>query len=166
MVLDLSRLFESDDENELKFSFSIDLSDFEQSGVRPLKKPVSVSGRAEVSAGVITVSYTALYTVDTLCDRCGCPVSQERSVSCSRTAVKSMQNEDNEDYLLAPEGRLALDEPVYCDVVLDLPSKNLCREDCLGLCPTCGENRNITPCSCSHYTGDPRLQRLAELLEQ
>lgn len=47
-------------------------------------------------------------------------------------------------------------------VVLELPQAPLCREDCLGLCPTCGADRNESPCSCPPAT-DPRWAALDRL---
>ena len=43
---------------------------------------------------------------------------------------------------------------------LVLPMKPLCREDCQGLCPVCGGNRNRETCSCSTEWVDPRLEGL------
>jgi uncharacterized protein len=40
---------------------------------------------------------------------------------------------------------------------LALPVNPLCREDCKGLCPVCGANRNLEPCSCQRGEGDSRL---------
>jgi uncharacterized protein len=48
---------------------------------------------------------------------------------------------------------------------LTLPMKPLCREDCLGLCPTCGKNRNREPCSCSQTWTDPRLEPLKKFMK-
>jgi uncharacterized protein len=47
-------------------------------------------------------------------------------------------------------------------VVLELPQAPLCREDCLGLCPDCGVDRNESPCSCEPPL-DPRWSVLDEL---
>ena len=47
-------------------------------------------------------------------------------------------------------------------VVLELPQAPLCREDCLGLCPTCGVDRNEGTCSCAPPL-DPRWAVLDEL---
>jgi uncharacterized protein len=47
-------------------------------------------------------------------------------------------------------------------VVLELPQAPLCREDCLGLCPDCGVDRNESPCSCEAPL-DPRWAVLDEL---
>lgn len=48
-------------------------------------------------------------------------------------------------------------------LVLALPTRPLCREDCQGLCPVCGVNRNITACNCSTQSPDPRLAFLRSL---
>jgi len=46
---------------------------------------------------------------------------------------------------------------------LALPMKPLCREDCRGLCPACGANRNVAPCTCDPRPPDPRLAALRDL---
>jgi len=46
---------------------------------------------------------------------------------------------------------------------LNIPMKPLCRPDCQGLCPVCGEDRNETACSCEERTADPRWAALAAL---
>jgi uncharacterized protein len=51
-------------------------------------------------------------------------------------------------------------EPLARDaVMLELPLAPLCSEDCLGLCPRCGENWNVTRCDCPQE-GDPRWSAL------
>jgi uncharacterized protein len=46
---------------------------------------------------------------------------------------------------------------------LALPMKPLCREDCQGLCPVCGINRNRDTCSCRSEWVDPRMEALRNL---
>lgn len=48
---------------------------------------------------------------------------------------------------------------------LALPMKPLCREDCQGLCPVCGTNRNRETCACQPTWVDPRLAVLEKLKE-
>jgi uncharacterized protein len=48
-------------------------------------------------------------------------------------------------------------------VLLSLPTLPLCREECRGLCPMCGANRNLEVCGCKGETGDPRLAVLRGL---
>ncbi|HZJ03073.1 MAG TPA: DUF177 domain-containing protein [Thermoleophilia bacterium] len=48
-------------------------------------------------------------------------------------------------------------------VILALPEKLLCREDCLGICPHCGKDRNLEECHCLVEQLDPRWEKLREL---
>ena len=48
-------------------------------------------------------------------------------------------------------------------VLLELPYAPVCREDCKGLCPVCGVDRNRESCSCNTERIDPRLAVLKEL---
>ena len=45
-------------------------------------------------------------------------------------------------------------------ILLSLPMKPLCQEDCRGLCPACGRNRNRDRCGCGPVVSDPRLAPL------
>lgn len=47
-------------------------------------------------------------------------------------------------------------------ILLELPEQVLCREDCRGLCPKCGQNRNLIDCNCSADI-DPRWAVLKDL---
>ena len=51
------------------------------------------------------------------------------------------------------------------DLLLALPTKHLCREDCRGLCPRCGKNLNEGLCGCREDKVDPRLAVLAQLMD-
>jgi uncharacterized protein len=51
------------------------------------------------------------------------------------------------------EGTVDLGERILEEVILTIPIQPLCREACLGLCPICGENKNINPCSCKAKEG-------------
>ena len=52
---------------------------------------------------------------------------------------------------------------VYEQIMLALPIRPLCGEQCQGLCSQCGANRNIKECSCTEETSDPRLAVLRGL---
>lgn len=51
-------------------------------------------------------------------------------------------------------------------LLLEVPMKPVCREDCKGLCPQCGADRNTEPCECRTESLDPRLSALAGLKER
>jgi uncharacterized protein len=58
---------------------------------------------------------------------------------------------------------LLLEDVLREQVLLSLPVKTLCKPDCKGLCPRCGENRNSQPCTCDVGPSDPRWEALAGL---
>ena len=49
---------------------------------------------------------------------------------------------------------------------LNVPMRPLCREDCRGLCPVCGANRNLERCECKDESVDPRWAALAALRDR
>ena len=76
----------------------------------------------------------------------------ERSITAPETEIGYYQRDS-----------LLLDDVLREQVLLSLPVRTLCKPDCKGLCPRCGENRNIQPCSCEQGPSDPRWQALAGL---
>jgi uncharacterized protein len=61
---------------------------------------------------------------------------------------------------------LLLEDALREQVLLAVPIKALCRDDCRGLCPTCGKNRNAELCSCTQPLADPRWAALKEIREK
>lgn len=56
---------------------------------------------------------------------------------------------------------LLLEDAVREQVLLNLPGRALCRQECKGLCPQCGANRNTTDCGCGEPQADARWNALA-----
>jgi len=50
-------------------------------------------------------------------------------------------------------------------ILLAIPLQFICKMDCAGLCPQCGQNRNLGKCSCREDKIDPRLAVLTKLLQ-
>ncbi len=61
------------------------------------------------------------------------------------------------------ESGLLLEDVVREQVLLSLPARTLCKPDCKGLCPRCGQNLNEEACSCATAPADPRWSALSEL---
>jgi uncharacterized protein len=60
-------------------------------------------------------------------------------------------------------GMIDLTELVRQVLALSIPDRSLCRPDCQGLCPQCGENLNCGPCACLPVGADPRWAALSAL---
>lgn len=117
-------------------------------GMRFTQLPV-VKGVLENRAGVLFFRYTAESVANLVCDRCLAAVAMRMHESFEHIVVTEIATEQNDsDYLLTENAMLDIAEAVMTDLRLALPSKILCSEGCLGICPNCGANRNEHPCDC------------------
>lgn len=148
----------------LDFQFSMDLSDLEFAGRYPVTQPVEVTGRVRNTADVLELELTARTTLDAVCDRCGKAFPQEKEITYQCLLAEELQNEDNDDIVLLEDGQADVGDLARTAFILGMDSKTLCSEDCKGLCPRCGADLNLGPCSCQKEV-DPRLAVLAKLLE-
>ncbi len=57
-------------------------------------------------------------------------------------------------------GGVELADVIREQVLTQLPMRSICREDCQGICPICGRNRNVEPCACREEFVDPRWDAL------
>lgn len=64
------------------------------------------------------------------------------------------------------DGKVDLKEIAAEHVILSLPAKPLCADNCCGLCPQCGTDRNKNDCDCSSEETDPRLAPLKALKDR
>ena len=60
-------------------------------------------------------------------------------------------------------GGMELEDILREQVLLAMPMQRVCREDCQGICPTCGGNRNETPCDCTEERAGNRWSALEGL---
>lgn len=163
MLLDVRPILR-DPGKRLPFQFTMDLTDMEFSSRYPISRPVSVEGEIFSTADVLHLDLTARTTLDAVCDRCGKEFLQEKEVPYSCLLASELQDEDNDEIVLLEEGRVDVYELARTAFILGMDTKTLCSEDCKGLCPRCGADLNLGPCSCKKET-DPRLAVLAKLLE-
>ena len=73
-----------------------------------------------------------------------------------------LEAEDRENQV-QPGSIFKLDDLVRESLVLSLPLKPLCSEDCKGFCPVCGIDLNLSNCKCKKDTIDPRWEKLKDL---
>ena len=165
MLLDLKPLF-AGSRDFIPVDFSYDLSSVDFYGVKPLVKPVEISGRIISRAGIVEARLTCRVEYKAPCDRCSEDFSENYSFEIVRTIVTELQNEDTDEMTVVPDMKLDLYEFCYADIIMSLPTKHLCKEDCKGLCPSCGTNFNLGRCDCkTEEETVGGLSALAELLK-
>ena len=165
MKIDVRRFFEIEGERE-DFSFELDLSQTEIWSHKPLISPVKIEGYVQSRSSIVTLAYSASVKIQTLCDRCLCEIDRTLDFQFEYTLVKELQDTDLDGYILVEGDTLDLSELCYSDVILNLPLKFLCKEDCKGLCEVCGKNKNLFDCDCLNSQIDPRLAALKALLKE
>ena len=133
-----------------------------------LRGPVSVSGKVANSGGHMVVSGTIRALASFECQCClrdyETELVEEFRQEYRETSQESPLPKDAE-YSVYEGDELDLTELVRDTLLLAEPMKKVCRLDCKGLCPVCGQDRNQSECHCDHEVIDPRLAALKQLLD-
>jgi uncharacterized protein len=138
------------------------------------KSVLQVEGKAELVQSLEEIRLTGRFQVDLEadCDRCleSLVVPVERTFELvympenpeAKGDEKGLSDEDAEVGFYSGAG-LELVDVLREQVLLALPMQRLCREDCEGLCPVCGENWNVRKCDCEMAERDDRWTALRNL---
>jgi len=141
-----------------------------------LTSEAKVEGRASKIREQVRMRGKIKASVEVRCDRCLAPVvvavDADFDVAYIPAEAEDTEREVTElqpDELIFAtyEGdSLDIDELAREQLLLALPLRQLCREDCKGLCPTCGADLNSQTCNCEQQDTDPRWAALAALKKQ
>ncbi|WP_101697782.1 YceD family protein [Clostridium minihomine] len=164
MILELKKIMLNDGEI-LPFSYEMSLASTTINGVCPFLSPVAVTGNVRSHAGAAKLDAGVSFDFQIPCDRCTADLSTHYDFKFHHILVSSLNDEDNDLYIVVENDRLDLDELLREDILLELPTKFLCRPDCKGLCPQCGQNLNQGLCQCVSRQTDPRLAVLKQLID-
>ena len=99
------------------------------------------------------------------CDRCLTEVPVELALKFDRLVTSpDMEEDDDVDDKSFMEGyQLNVETFVYNEVIGNWPAKILCKEDCKGICPKCGQNLNMGDCGCDTFVPDPRMAVIQDI---
>lgn len=109
--------------------------------------PVSVSGNYVFTGEDILLRGTIKANYVAACGRCLKDVFSELTVSFSEEFARTADEEHPDRYLYSGE-KLELDRMAGDLISLNGPMRHLCGEDCRGLCPICGADKNTAQCNC------------------
>ncbi|MBV8082129.1 MAG: DUF177 domain-containing protein [Candidatus Eremiobacteraeota bacterium] len=102
------------------------------------------------------------------CGRCLEPFVRAARVEIAETFSEDVAPQDAQFADVAPlvDRSIDLDELVEQLLEVDEPIAAVCTEDCLGICPQCGSNRNRERCNCKDEQVDERLAGLAKFMQE
>ncbi len=146
--------------------------------------PLQVTGRAELIEenrghkqilDDIRIVAKLSTEVEVACARCLEPVREPvtrdfellyRPLGADKTKEEAAVSKGETEISYYEGDGLPLEDVVREQVLLAVPYRALCQENCKGLCPTCGRNLNSGECSCEEARPDPRWNALGNLREK
>jgi uncharacterized protein len=131
-------------------------------------EPIHVKGRlSSAGPGQFYWHGTIEGKVDLACRRClgdaTGHVSEEAHLIFAEAGTEGLEDDPDVFPLDERKGELDLRPALREQWLLHVPGYALCRDDCKGLCPSCGAELNVGPCDCESSAADPRWESLRKL---
>ncbi len=104
--------------------------------------------------------------LDIPCDRCLQSVNVPVSVTFAHQVASPEKEEasSEEDEQIFMSGyELDVDTLINNEILINMPVKVLCKEECKGICPVCGGNLNEKECGCDTFVPDPRMAAIKDI---
>lgn len=165
MIIELTSIVERPVSiNETLCDIDLELDDAKLAGdVEFNGEKVRIDGKAHVRGQISG-------ELEIECTRCTVPVKSLINIEFDDVFVSDPSSDgeasidgDELDEAYVENGEIDLDEVVREQILLDLPEQVYCSDDCKGLCPKCGSNRNLIDCNCNFNEIDPRWAALKGL---
>ena len=163
MRLDLSKIREVPG-GSVPFSCELETDRLDAPSVLCYKGRPHAEGRVYNEAGVLHLEGTLRAEMTCICDRCGKTFDSVKETQLDCVIVEE-ESEDHPELFVLEGNEIDLDELLSTCFILDMETKFLCREDCKGLCSSCGADLNLGPCGCRKKI-DPRFAVLEQLLDK
>lgn len=157
---------------ESSFAHEYEPDEFEMEDEVRLAQPLKIEGTLHKSDTQVELKGKIKTVAEVACDRCLSKVlvpveSDFDALYVPETFYADASNHElNDDELNTAtfDGQtIDVDELAHEQFYLALPDRNLCKEDCQGLCPKCAVNKNTESCSCEEKEIDPRWAALKDL---
>ena len=123
--------------------------------------PIQLEGVVENAGDVILLKADVKTEIERTCGRCLKVFTEPLAAQVVEAGAENIEN----DAFIYESDLLDITEPVRESLLLAVPLQSLCREDCRGLCPVCGADRNEGDCGCDATTVDPRLAALKQFIK-
>jgi len=153
---------------ELRDEQEIEMAPLELGGQRYIAVPEKVAAELVVTRATTGTVFELSFRVRLHgpCFRCLDDAVFERDLSMREYQAEQPGGSEELTTPYIVENRLDLSAWARDSLVLSLPDKILCREECAGLCPVCGRDLNREPHEHEEEGGDPRWATLSELRDR
>ncbi len=165
MLIDLSELLSHEDK-EIRLSYSLEMEEFTAgkmtypvSAIKPIELLFKGLGKKKI---LIESDMNIMLNIP--CDRCLEEVEVELNIKTSKETDlddRNVDEDEKEEYLSGTS--FDVEKFVYGEILVNLPMKTVCSEDCKGFCNRCGTNLNHGECGCDTTELDPRMAKALEV---
>lgn len=163
MKIDLKKLTASQ-HAVIPFDEEIDLKEETLYGAKPFQSPVRISGEVSSDNGVLRLRGSIKTIYSTACARCLKPLDILLSAEADMILSDDPGAEEEDDLFVLTGDSVDPADVLVPALILQVQMTYLCKEDCKGLCPHCGADRNEVDCDCDKKQIDPRFAALRALL--
>lgn len=162
MIISLARLpadglifehqFKAGELDTGKFEFEIKSQPFIKGRVDRIGMDMRLRGdmKASIDAPCARCLEDVPFVIETPFDLLYTPNVYDEPDQKGRKKIETEINDRDLDFAVYENDQIDLDQMILEQLELSLPSRVLCKDDCLGLCPECGANLNIEQCSCNN----------------
>ncbi len=170
MIVNISEILSTPKKSE-HYSIPVDMEAFVMGGEHyPFrsKAPVTLT---IANMGNREIAITGHIEVELLipCARCLEDVPTTFSLDIDKTIDLKKSDEDRindlDETCYIDHSSLDVDLLVSNEILIHFPMKTLCREDCKGICPKCGQNLNLGECGCDRESLDPRMSAIRDIFK-
>jgi uncharacterized protein len=125
---------------------------------------VKFDGSVFNAGGKYTVKGNVSTIAQLVCDRCLSEFEREINFDIDEVFVRNESSDNVEAYLFSGS-EIDLNDAVVSGILLNLPMKSLCRENCKGLCFKCGCNLNVSECGCDRGYVNPYFEDIKSFFD-
>jgi uncharacterized protein len=163
MKINISDLLQQKVES-IAFDFYADREDLDREGFKiGLKNKARITGVAYYDGEIVSVTGRIAGVMGATCSRC--LKVYDHSIDVGFDEKFSKDEQEDEEIYPVNNNEIDLKDLVIDQIILSMPLKMLCNENCKGLCPKCGCNLNDESCSCDRNIVDPRFAVLKDLFK-
>lgn len=164
MLIDISELL-SVDGKDIEVSADIEMQrfvsricDYEIIRKEPLLVKLHNAGKRRFSLDT-TVDITLLMQ----CGRCLENVEYNLCFNVKKEIDMNESDEEKDKLFYISDDKLDVEKLIYNEILVNLPMKVLCSENCKGICNRCGANLNSQTCNCDTTELDPRMSKIRDI---
>ncbi len=126
----------------------------------------TVNGVVTNHSGLIVLEGEIDTDLTVYCARCGKQFGYNEPIKLYAKITDKLANDDEDEFIIMENFSIDVDEIVRSALILESPTRYLCKADCKGLCPKCGCDLNLRDCGCELSNRDSRWDVLKDYFSE